>query len=98
MLSPRWQTFERTPRDEIVEQLIRDSVTYLQARADVDANRLGLTGFCIECTEICGDKAAGAVLLSGRDLSNCALITTGRLSGGMVTKIVRMTLVAFLEA
>ena len=35
------------------------------------------------------DKAAGAALLSGRDLSDCALVTTGRLSGGMVAKAAR---------
>ena len=35
------------------------------------------------------DKAAGGALLSGRDLSNCALVTTGRLSGGMVAKAAR---------
>jgi FdhD protein len=33
------------------------------------------------------DKAAGAALLSGINLSNCALVTTGRLSGGMVAKV-----------
>ncbi len=35
------------------------------------------------------DKAVGAVLLSGRELSDCALVTTGRLSGGMVAKAAR---------
>ena len=35
------------------------------------------------------DKAAGAALLLGRDLLNCALVTTGRLSGGMVAKAAR---------
>ena len=47
VLAPQWQTFERTPRDEKVERLILDSVAYLKARPDVDANHLGLTGFCI---------------------------------------------------
>ncbi|MCZ7395861.1 MAG: dienelactone hydrolase family protein [Candidatus Methanoperedens sp.] len=47
VLAPQWQTFERTPRDEIVERLILDSVAYLKTRPDVDANHLGLTGFCI---------------------------------------------------
>ncbi len=46
VLSPEWQTFERTPRDEIIEGLIRDSAAYLRTRPDVDAARLGLTGFC----------------------------------------------------
>jgi len=45
--SPEWQTFERRPRDEIVERLLRDSVAYLRTRQDVDANNIGLTGFCI---------------------------------------------------
>ena len=47
VLSPEWQTFERRPRDEIVERLLRDSVAYLRTRQDVDANNIGLTGFCI---------------------------------------------------
>jgi len=46
VLSPEWQTFERTPRDEVMEQLIRDSVAYLHKRNDVSTERLGLTGFC----------------------------------------------------
>ena len=46
VISPEWQTFEKTPGDEVVEGLIKDSVAYLQTRQDVDANRLGLTGFC----------------------------------------------------
>ena len=46
--------------------------------------------FCEDVSRACSvDKAAGAALLSGRDLSNCALITTGRLSGGMVAKVAR---------
>ncbi len=46
VLAPQWQTINRTPRDEVQEQLIRDSVTYLKSRPDVDPARLGLTGFC----------------------------------------------------
>ncbi len=46
VISPQWQTFNRTPADEVVEGLIRESVVYLKTRPDVDANRLGLTGFC----------------------------------------------------
>lgn len=46
VLSPQWQTFNRTPRDEVTEQLIRDSAAYLKTRPDVDPARLGLTGFC----------------------------------------------------
>ncbi|NJD75525.1 MAG: dienelactone hydrolase family protein [Candidatus Methanoperedens sp.] len=46
VLSPEWQTFEKRPGDEMIDNLIRDSVAYLRARPDVDADRLGLTGFC----------------------------------------------------
>jgi carboxymethylenebutenolidase len=46
VLSPEWQTFNKTPADEAVEGLIRDSVTYLKAKPNVDVNNLGLTGFC----------------------------------------------------
>jgi carboxymethylenebutenolidase len=46
VLSPQWQTFNRTPADEVMEGLIKDSVSYLKTKPDVDANRLGLTGFC----------------------------------------------------
>jgi len=46
VISPQWQTFEKAPRDEVVGNLIRDSVAYLKTRPDVDPTRLGLTGFC----------------------------------------------------
>lgn len=46
VLSPQWQTFNRTPADEVMKGLINDSVAYLKTKPDVDANRLGLTGFC----------------------------------------------------
>ncbi len=46
VLSPEWQTFNKTPADEIVGGLINDSVSYLKSKPNVDANRLGLTGFC----------------------------------------------------
>lgn len=46
VISPEWQTFEKSPKDEIVKGLIMDSVAYLRTRKDVDVNRLGLTGFC----------------------------------------------------
>ena len=35
------------------------------------------------------DKTVGAALLAGVDLSQCALITSGRLSGVMVAKAAR---------
>lgn len=46
VLSPEWQTFNKTPADEVMEKLLKDSVAYLKSKPDVDANRLGLTGFC----------------------------------------------------
>jgi carboxymethylenebutenolidase len=46
VLSPEWQTFNRTPADEDVEGLIKDSVAYLKAKPNVDVNNFGLTGFC----------------------------------------------------
>lgn len=41
-----WQTFEKSPSDAVVEQIVRDAVAVLKARNDVDPARLGLTGFC----------------------------------------------------
>jgi carboxymethylenebutenolidase len=46
VIAPKWQTFNKTPNDEVVGQLIKDSVDYLKSRDDVDADNLGLTGFC----------------------------------------------------
>jgi carboxymethylenebutenolidase len=46
VIAPEWQTFNKSPADEVVGGLISDSVTYLQTRTDVDDTRLGLTGFC----------------------------------------------------
>jgi carboxymethylenebutenolidase len=46
VLAVGWQTFEQSPSDATVEQLLRDSVAFLSARDDVDTARLGLTGFC----------------------------------------------------
>ncbi|NDJ75128.1 MAG: dienelactone hydrolase family protein [Chloroflexi bacterium] len=46
VLAVGWQTFEQSPADATVEQLLRDSITYLGERDDVDTARLGLTGFC----------------------------------------------------
>jgi FdhD protein len=49
-----------------------------------------IVSFCEDVSRACSvDKAAGAALLSGKDLTNCALVTTGRLSGGMVAKAAR---------
>lgn len=46
VLSPQWQTFEQAPKDEVMEQLLRDSIAYLRTRSDVSGS-IGLTGFCI---------------------------------------------------
>jgi carboxymethylenebutenolidase len=46
VLSPEWQTFNKTPADEVVKGLISDSVAYLKDKPNVDVNSLGLTGFC----------------------------------------------------
>ncbi|MDW7732809.1 MAG: dienelactone hydrolase family protein [Methanolobus sp.] len=46
VIAPEWQTFEQSPNDAAVQQLIQDTVDYLGTRPDVDTERLGLTGFC----------------------------------------------------
>ena len=46
VIAPEWQTFTQTPRDEIIKQLISDSIAHLQNRTDVNTTKLGLTGFC----------------------------------------------------
>lgn len=46
VLALGWQTFERTPPDNTVRQLVEDGLDYLSSRRDVDTTRLGLTGFC----------------------------------------------------
>jgi carboxymethylenebutenolidase len=46
VLSVGWQTFEQSPSDDVMAQLLDDSITFLSARDDVDPERLGLTGFC----------------------------------------------------
>lgn len=46
VLAVGWQTFERSPSDATVQQLLTDSVAYLAEREDVDSARIGLTGFC----------------------------------------------------
>ncbi len=46
VIAPQWQTFERSPKDEVVSQLIQDSVAYLKTRKEVNSGLLGLTGFC----------------------------------------------------
>ncbi|OYV08777.1 MAG: carboxymethylenebutenolidase [Methanosaeta sp. ASP1-1] len=46
VIAPEWQTFNRTPSDEIVGRLIQDCSALLKERDDVQADKLGLTGFC----------------------------------------------------
>lgn len=46
VLSVGWQTFEQSPSDAVVQQLMLDSIDFLAAREDVDPERIGLTGFC----------------------------------------------------
>jgi carboxymethylenebutenolidase len=46
VLAVGWQTFEKRPPDAVMAALMRDAVAVLQARDDVDAAKIGLTGFC----------------------------------------------------
>ena len=46
VLAVGWQTFEQSPSDDTVKQLVQDSITFLSERDDVDTERIGLTGFC----------------------------------------------------
>lgn len=46
VLAVGWQTFEESPSDATVQQLLLDSIAYLSAQDNVDADRIGLTGFC----------------------------------------------------
>lgn len=46
VLAIGWQTFERSPSDAVVSQLVTDGIAFLKARPDVNSDKLGLTGFC----------------------------------------------------
>jgi carboxymethylenebutenolidase len=46
VLAIGWQTFERSPADATVAQLVKDGIALLKSRPDVDPSRVGLTGFC----------------------------------------------------
>lgn len=46
VLAVGWQTFEQSPADAVVNQLVQDSIAFLSARADVNPDLIGLTGFC----------------------------------------------------
>lgn len=46
VLAVGWQTFEQSPADDVVKQLVEDSIAFLRQRDDVDGENIGLTGFC----------------------------------------------------
>jgi carboxymethylenebutenolidase len=46
VIAPEWQTYVQRAGDPEVEAVIRASVITLKARPEVDASKLGLTGFC----------------------------------------------------
>ncbi|MFB3763939.1 MAG: dienelactone hydrolase family protein [Methanotrichaceae archaeon] len=46
VIAPEWQTFNKSSRDEVVGQLIKDSISYLTTRNEANTSSLGLTGFC----------------------------------------------------
>jgi carboxymethylenebutenolidase len=46
VIAPEWQTYGQQAGDPEVEAVIRSSVDTLKARQEVDASKIGLTGFC----------------------------------------------------
>jgi carboxymethylenebutenolidase len=46
VIAPQWQTFNKTPGDKTIGQLIKDSEALLKTRLDVNPEMMGLTGFC----------------------------------------------------
>jgi carboxymethylenebutenolidase len=46
VIAPKWQTFNKTPSDKTIGQLIKDSAALLKTRTDVNSEMMGLTGFC----------------------------------------------------
>lgn len=46
VLAVGWQTFEKSPSDDTVKQLLQDSIAFLRDRDDVNKDLIGLTGFC----------------------------------------------------
>jgi carboxymethylenebutenolidase len=46
VLAVGWQTFEKSPADETVSQVVASGLSLLKGRPDVDQSRIGLTGFC----------------------------------------------------
>jgi carboxymethylenebutenolidase len=47
VIAIEWQTFERIPHDDVVIQVTQDGIDYLLENSNVDADKIGLTGFCI---------------------------------------------------
>jgi carboxymethylenebutenolidase len=46
VIAPEWQTFGRQAGDPEVGAVVRSAIAALKTREDVDAQKLGLTGFC----------------------------------------------------
>lgn len=46
VLAVGWQTFEQSPSDDTMAQLMEDSIAFLSEQDFVDPQRTGLTGFC----------------------------------------------------
>ncbi|HEX2907928.1 MAG TPA: dienelactone hydrolase family protein [Phototrophicaceae bacterium] len=46
VLAIEWQTFAQDPGDVTMQTLVEDSIAFLSERENVDAQRIGLTGFC----------------------------------------------------
>jgi carboxymethylenebutenolidase len=46
VIAPEWQTFGRQAGDPEVRAVVLSTITALKTRQDVDAQKLGLTGFC----------------------------------------------------
>ena len=46
VIAPEWQTYGPRAGDDEVTGVVRSAVAFLGGRQDVDASRLGLTGFC----------------------------------------------------
>jgi carboxymethylenebutenolidase len=44
---PQWQAYARTPPDQVVFQLVTDTIAYLRTHEETDPERIALSGFCI---------------------------------------------------
>ena len=45
VIAPEWQTFEQAPKSAVVMQLVRDNISNLRSRQNVNQSVFGLTGF-----------------------------------------------------